>query len=234
MTEAAEPAQRSAYRRRRSQLSLPHEAIVYVSCGGSAKHCEPRHRGQSQAHAVDDARDGTGVGGAEPSTSESHTEHPGSHTCWGNLAICRSNLSGRLYLHPDGSRLRLLGVRHRLVQPPRAGVASVQHMDSTFCVDALKEALERFLKPETFNTDQGSQFTADAFTNVPSPCRHHHQHGRLLRLLHLHAAAPGTRLPNTRRLLSRRRTKGCARLPQASGGFEQVVSLLEIPLEGVP
>jgi len=38
-------------------------------------------------------------------------------------------------------------------------------MDTRFCVDALKEALE-YGKPEIFNTDQGSQFTSDEFTGV--------------------------------------------------------------------
>jgi putative transposase len=37
-------------------------------------------------------------------------------------------------------------------------------LDSSFCVDALEEALARYGKPEIFNTDQGAQFTADAFT----------------------------------------------------------------------
>jgi putative transposase len=39
-------------------------------------------------------------------------------------------------------------------------------MDSSFCVEALHQALELFGKPEIFNTDQGSQFTAAAFTDV--------------------------------------------------------------------
>jgi putative transposase len=39
-------------------------------------------------------------------------------------------------------------------------------MDSSFCVDALEEALARFGQPEIFNTDQGSQFTGAAFTGV--------------------------------------------------------------------
>jgi putative transposase len=39
-------------------------------------------------------------------------------------------------------------------------------LESSFCVDALEEALGRFPKPEIFNTDQGSQFTAEAFTKV--------------------------------------------------------------------
>ena len=35
-----------------------------------------------------------------------------------------------------------------------------------FCVDALQEALARYGTPEIFNTDQGSQFTDEAFTKV--------------------------------------------------------------------
>ncbi len=37
-------------------------------------------------------------------------------------------------------------------------------MEADFCVEALEEALERYGTPEIFNTDQGSQFTSDAFT----------------------------------------------------------------------
>lgn len=39
-------------------------------------------------------------------------------------------------------------------------------MDSSFCVEALKAALEKHGKPEIFNTDQGSQFTDTDFTGV--------------------------------------------------------------------
>ena len=39
-------------------------------------------------------------------------------------------------------------------------------MEADFCVEALEEALARFGKPEIFNTDQGSQFTSQAFTGV--------------------------------------------------------------------
>ena len=38
-------------------------------------------------------------------------------------------------------------------------------MDSDFCVEALREALRQG-RPEVFNTDQGSQFTAGKFTGV--------------------------------------------------------------------
>src|SRR3546814_3255077 len=39
-------------------------------------------------------------------------------------------------------------------------------MDAGSCVKALEDALARFGKPEIFNTDQGSQFTSNAFTGV--------------------------------------------------------------------
>jgi putative transposase len=39
-------------------------------------------------------------------------------------------------------------------------------MEASFCLDALREALERFGKPEIFNTDQGSQFTDNSFTKT--------------------------------------------------------------------
>jgi len=38
-------------------------------------------------------------------------------------------------------------------------------LDADFCVEALEEALEKG-KPEIFNTDQGSQFTGEAFTGL--------------------------------------------------------------------
>jgi putative transposase len=37
-------------------------------------------------------------------------------------------------------------------------------MDTSFCIEALDEALSKNEKPEIFNTDQGSQFTSEAFT----------------------------------------------------------------------
>ena len=37
-------------------------------------------------------------------------------------------------------------------------------MDTSFCIEALEEAIEQHGKPEIFNTDQGSQFTSEAFT----------------------------------------------------------------------
>jgi len=39
-------------------------------------------------------------------------------------------------------------------------------LDTAFCIEAVEEALARYGKPEIFNTDQGSQFTSMAFTQL--------------------------------------------------------------------
>jgi putative transposase len=39
-------------------------------------------------------------------------------------------------------------------------------MSTDFCTDALEEAIARYGRPEIFNTDQGSQFTSEDFTDI--------------------------------------------------------------------
>ena len=39
-------------------------------------------------------------------------------------------------------------------------------MTTDFCLEALEDAIHRHGKPEIFNTDQGSQFTSEAFTGL--------------------------------------------------------------------
>lgn len=39
-------------------------------------------------------------------------------------------------------------------------------MESSFCIEALKEAIAKYGAPEIFNTDQGSQFTSNNFIEV--------------------------------------------------------------------
>jgi putative transposase len=41
-------------------------------------------------------------------------------------------------------------------------------LDTSFCLEALEEAIARYGCPEIFNTDQGSQFTSDDFTSALS------------------------------------------------------------------
>ncbi len=39
-------------------------------------------------------------------------------------------------------------------------------LDASFCVEAMEEAIVRYGAPEVFNTDQGAQFTSEAFTGA--------------------------------------------------------------------
>ena len=39
-------------------------------------------------------------------------------------------------------------------------------LDRRFCIEALQEALETYGQPEIFNTDQGCQYTSEAFTGI--------------------------------------------------------------------
>jgi len=39
-------------------------------------------------------------------------------------------------------------------------------LDTSFCTEALEEALSLYGAPQIFNTDQGSQFTSNDFTNI--------------------------------------------------------------------
>jgi len=41
-------------------------------------------------------------------------------------------------------------------------------LDTSFCTEALEEAIAKYGCPEIFNSDQGSQFTSDDFTDVLS------------------------------------------------------------------
>ena len=51
-------------------------------------------------------------------------------------------------------------------------------VDSDFCVEALEDALTHYGPPAIFNTDQGAQFTSQAFTTVLKAHAGGHQHGR--------------------------------------------------------
>ena len=39
-------------------------------------------------------------------------------------------------------------------------------MTADFCLEAVQEAIQNYGTPEIFNTDQGSQFTSEAFTGL--------------------------------------------------------------------
>jgi len=44
-------------------------------------------------------------------------------------------------------------------------------LDASFCVEALKEAITKYGKPEIMNTDQGGQFTGADWITTLNRCR---------------------------------------------------------------
>lgn len=67
------------------------------------------------------------------------------------------------YINLKGGRVYLFGIvehKSRKVMSWRLS----NTLDSYFCLEALEEAIDRYGKPEIFNTDQGSQFSSNDFT----------------------------------------------------------------------
>ena len=103
-----------------------------------------------------------------PRTSDPHPEHRIYPYLLRNLEITRPNhawCADVTYLPMRRGFLYLVAIMDGASRKVLAWRLS-NTMDAVFCVEALEEALARFGKPEIFNTDQGSQFTSNAFTGV--------------------------------------------------------------------
>jgi len=102
----------------------------------------------------------------KPNTSKPSPEHPVYPYLLRNLKIDRANqvwATDITYIPMDHGFAYLVAIidwHSRYVLSWRLS----NTLDTSFCLDALNEALERFGAPEIFNTDQGAQFTSDAFT----------------------------------------------------------------------
>ncbi len=102
----------------------------------------------------------------KPKTSEPHPEHVVYPYLLRGLTICRVNqvwATDITYIPMKAGFVYLVAImdwHSRRVLSWRMS----NTLDSSFCVEALEEALARFGRPEIFNTDQGAQFTAEAFT----------------------------------------------------------------------
>ena len=104
----------------------------------------------------------------KPRTSRSHPQHKIYPYLLRGLTINRTNqvwatdityipmASGYMYL------VAIMDWHSRMILSWRIS----NTLDTAFCIEALKEALSRYGAPEIFNTDQGAQFTSDAFTKV--------------------------------------------------------------------
>jgi len=103
-----------------------------------------------------------------PRTSDPHPQHRIDPYLLRKLAIERPNhvwCADVTYIPMRRGFLYLVAIMDRATRKVLAWRLS-NTMDAGFCVAALEEALARYGKPEIFNTDQGSQFTSQAFTTV--------------------------------------------------------------------
>jgi putative transposase len=103
----------------------------------------------------------------KPDTSKPHPKHPVYPYLLDNVAIVRPNqvwATDITYIRLRGSYCYLVAVLDwysRYVVSWRLSA----NMESGFCVEALEAALMNGT-PDIFNSDQGSQFTSQAFTDV--------------------------------------------------------------------
>jgi len=103
-----------------------------------------------------------------PNTSKPHPQHKIYPYLLRGLAITRPNhvwSTDVTYCRLPGGFMYLTAVIDWYSRKVLAWRLS-NSLDSSFCVDCLEEAIRKYGTPEIFNTDQGVQYTSDAFTSV--------------------------------------------------------------------
>ena len=103
-----------------------------------------------------------------PNTSRPHPEHKIYPYLLRGVAVVRPNhvwSTDITYIRLDRGFVYLTAVIDWYSRKVLAWRLS-NTLDSGFCVDCLEDALQKFGTPEIFNTDQGCQYTSEAFTNV--------------------------------------------------------------------
>jgi putative transposase len=101
----------------------------------------------------------------KPNTSRSHPDHKVYPYLLRGLIIDRPNqvwCADITYIPMAKGFVYLVAVMDWFSRRVLAWRLSIT-METDFCVDALREAMERHGRPEIFNTDQGVQFTSAAF-----------------------------------------------------------------------
>jgi putative transposase len=104
----------------------------------------------------------------QKSTSEKHPAHKIYPYLLRNIAVTRPNqvwATDITYISMKKGFVYLVAILDWFSRKVLSFRISI-NMETDFIVDALKEAMARYGKPEIFNTDQGSQFTSEAFISV--------------------------------------------------------------------
>jgi putative transposase len=103
-----------------------------------------------------------------PNTSRKHPEHPVYPYLLRHLPITRVNQVWAMditYIPMRKGFVYLAAVVDWYSRKVLAHRVSIT-METDFCIEAVEEAIARYGTPEIFNTDQGSQFTSEAFTGL--------------------------------------------------------------------
>ena len=103
-----------------------------------------------------------------PKTSTSHPEHKIYPYLLRDLKITRSNqvwCTDITYIPIKRGFMYLIAIMDWYSRKVLSWRLS-NTLDVDFCCEALNEAIQKYGIPEIFNTDQGSQFTSFAFTNI--------------------------------------------------------------------
>jgi putative transposase len=103
-----------------------------------------------------------------PRTSQPHPQHKIYPYLLRELEITRPNhvwCADITYIPMQRGFLYLVAIMDWATRKVLAWRLS-NTMEADFCIEALREAMARYGKPEIFNTDQGSQFTSFEFTQV--------------------------------------------------------------------
>jgi putative transposase len=101
----------------------------------------------------------------KPNTSRSHPDHKVYPYLLRGLVVDRANqvwCADITYIPMAKGFVYLVAVMDWFSRRVLAWRVSIS-LDTTFCVEALQEALERHGQPDIFNTDQGVQFTSAEF-----------------------------------------------------------------------
>jgi putative transposase len=104
----------------------------------------------------------------KPNTSKSAPEHPVFPYLLRNVKVCRVNqvwAADITYIPMARGFAYLVAIIDWYSRRVLSWRLS-NTLETTFCLEALQEALTRYGRPEIFNTDQGSQFTSEDFTGV--------------------------------------------------------------------
>lgn len=104
----------------------------------------------------------------KPRTSQAHSEHKVYPYLLRKLKIKRPNqvwVADITYVPMSRGFMYLIAVMDWNSRKVLAWRLS-NTMDTDFCIQALEEAIDQFGSPAIFNTDQGAQFTSQAFTRV--------------------------------------------------------------------